>query len=51
MAAVPECLEGSEISVQAAGGIAAEAVAALIAGRDAVEAAPVHHAYGSGRAQ
>ena len=51
MAAVPECLEGSEIAVQAAGGIAAEAVAALIAGRNAVEAAPVHHAYGSGRAQ
>ena len=38
---VPKGFERAEIAVQPAGGIAAESVAALVAGRDAVEAAPM----------
>ena len=39
--AVPESLDGAEVAVQAAGGVPVIAVAALVAGGNAVEAAPV----------
>ena len=41
MGAVPEGLDGTEVAVQAAGGVPAVAVAALVSGGNAVEAAPV----------
>ena len=51
MAAVPESLERTEIAVQPTGGVAAEAVAALIARRYAVETAPMPDFRGCGGSQ